>query len=428
MGASGGQGRPLIRARLAALLMLLTLGGFSVAGCDGGERRTVTVTEQVTTTQGADTTSTGSTTTQPSPAEVVGKASRGVVQIVTSRCDGGSAGTGFLIGPDLVATAEHVVAGATAIELRKHGKVVVEGARVIGADSFQDVALIDAGRPVKGRVLAFSDKKPRLGDEVVALGFPLPSDYPTFDITVTRGNVSGLDRTIPIDGVERTNLIQTDADINPGNSGGPIISLESGDVVAIADAVSLNEAAEFSWGIKGSVAASLLETWGASPQVEPVASCGGVGETLFATFTGAYFSIAYPESWRVEAGEKSKGTYLDTTIRSGDDQALMIRVDVQPDSPESDPVAIAESVETTLKPQPRYQRISLEPTDFHGYPAATWEFIVEEDGALLRKTDIFFVSDEGAMFAVLTQAPVDQYEDWTSVFEAVRESFILRDE
>ena len=175
--------------RLAALLILLVVGGLGAAGCDNGEKQTLTVTERVTTTEEADPISTGATTTEPSPVDVIGHASRGVVQIVTSRCYGRSAGTGFLIGRDLIATAEHVVAGATTIELKKHGKIVAEGARVVGADSFQDVALIDAGRPVKGNVLAFSAEKPRLGDEVAALGFPLPWDYPTFDITALRAPV-----------------------------------------------------------------------------------------------------------------------------------------------------------------------------------------------------------------------------------------------
>jgi hypothetical protein len=76
----------------------------------------------------------------------------------------------------------------------------------------------------------------------------------------------------------------------------------------------------------------------------------------------------------------------------------------------------------------RYQRISLEPTEFHGYPAASWEFIVEEHGVLLRKTDVFFASDGGEMFAVLTQAPVNVYDDWAGVFDAVRDSLAVQED
>ena len=59
----------------------------------------------------------------------------------------------------------------------------------------------------------------RLGDPVVALGFPLGLGGPT----VTSGIVSGLDRTIDGSNGELTGLLQTDAAINPGNSGGPLV-------------------------------------------------------------------------------------------------------------------------------------------------------------------------------------------------------------
>jgi hypothetical protein len=49
------------------------------------------------------------------------------------------------------------------------------------------------------------------------------------------------------------------------------------------------------------------------------------------TFAGDYFGIDYPATWNVEASEVSKGTYLDTTIRSSADRNKMIRVDVSPE-------------------------------------------------------------------------------------------------
>jgi S1-C subfamily serine protease len=44
-----------------------------------------------------------------------------VIRIETSTCADGAIGTGFLIGHSLVATVEHVVDGATSIELVRHG-------------------------------------------------------------------------------------------------------------------------------------------------------------------------------------------------------------------------------------------------------------------------------------------------------------------
>ena len=62
--------------------------------------------------------------------------------------------------------------------------------------------------------------KLRLGDGVLAIGFPLDLGGGP---TVTQGIVSGLDRTVHADGgPSLEGLLQTDAAINPGNSGGAL--------------------------------------------------------------------------------------------------------------------------------------------------------------------------------------------------------------
>ena len=43
------------------------------------------------------------------------------------------------------------------------------------------------------------------------MGFPLG-----LPLTVTKGSVSGLDRTIAIEGTQRRKLVQTDTALNPG--------------------------------------------------------------------------------------------------------------------------------------------------------------------------------------------------------------------
>ena len=54
-------------------------------------------------------------------------------------------------------------------------------------------------------------------------------------MTMTRGSISGLNRSIEIGGTVRTGMIQTDTAINPGNSGGPMLALD-GKVYGIVDA------------------------------------------------------------------------------------------------------------------------------------------------------------------------------------------------
>ncbi len=138
-------------------------------------------------------------------------------------------GTGFIISANgYVVTNNHVIDGADEVVV-KLSDGEEHPAKVVGADSKLDIALlkIDAKglRPVK---LGDSEKL-RVGDWVVAIGNPFGLDQ-----TVTAGIVSAKGRVIgagPYD-----SFIQTDAAINPGNSGGPLFNAR-GEVVGINTAI-----------------------------------------------------------------------------------------------------------------------------------------------------------------------------------------------
>lgn len=72
-----------------------------------------------------------------------------------------------------------------------------------------------------------------IGEEVIAIGNPLGLE---FQKSVTKGVISGVNRTLKVEDVTSTiimeNLIQTDASINTGNSGGPLIN-KTGEVIGI---------------------------------------------------------------------------------------------------------------------------------------------------------------------------------------------------
>ena len=158
-----------------------------------------------------------------------------------------------MIGPRLVATVEHVVDGAVNIRLKQNGKTVGVGT-VIGEDPTRDVALVRTSVSLHGRVLKLASRAPRLGEAVTALGFPFG-----LPLTVTQGSASGLGRTIPINGINRQNLVQTDAAINPGNSGGPLISVDTGEVVGFADLGATRTATAF-WFTKKTSSSSMRTT------------------------------------------------------------------------------------------------------------------------------------------------------------------------
>lgn len=134
-----------------------------------------------------------------------------------------------------VVTNHHVVEGATKLEVSLDDGTKLP-AKLLGSDIWTDLAVleIDASKVKEVAEFGNSDKL-KTGEPVIAIGNPLG---PTFSGSVTKGIISGLKRTIPIDidqdGVVdwQAEVVQTDAAINPGNSGGALINID-GQVIGI---------------------------------------------------------------------------------------------------------------------------------------------------------------------------------------------------
>jgi serine protease Do len=129
-----------------------------------------------------------------------------------------------------VLTANHVVANATAVQIRtKDGRKFA--GRVVGRDAPTDIALLQVREPSALKAIALGDSDAlQVGDFVIAVGNPFGLGQ-----TVTSGLVSALGRTgLGKHGYE--DFIQTDAAINPGNSGGGLINLR-GELVGINTAI-----------------------------------------------------------------------------------------------------------------------------------------------------------------------------------------------
>jgi serine protease Do len=141
-------------------------------------------------------------------------------------------GSGFIIEADGYAlTNAHVVDGASAVVATLDSGQKV-GARLLGADTVLDVALLKLDVSKPQTVGRFGDSSTvRVGDEVVAIGNPIG-----FDQTMTRGIVSGINRVIPNTPGDEP-MLQTDAPINPGNSGGPLVD-RCGAIVGITTLIS----------------------------------------------------------------------------------------------------------------------------------------------------------------------------------------------
>src|SRR6202008_2994935 len=102
-------------------------------------------------------------------------------------------------------------------------------AKVIGTDPRTDLALIKVEGGSDFPYVKLSDKSPRIGDWVLAVGNPFGLGG-----TVTAGIVSARGRDIGASAYD--DFIQIDAPVNKGNSGGPTFDTD-GNVIGVNTAI-----------------------------------------------------------------------------------------------------------------------------------------------------------------------------------------------
>jgi putative serine protease PepD len=168
-----------------------------------------------------------------SATQIYAKDSKGVVSIVARTSEGEDEGTGIVLNEDgLILTNDHVVAGASAIEIGvgTGSSKATREAKLVGEEANSDLALIQvdpSGLGLKALELGSAESL-QVGDPVYAIGSPYGLEE-----TFTRGIVSALKREIEApDGAKIDGAVQTDAALNPGNSGGPLIDAR-GEVVGV---------------------------------------------------------------------------------------------------------------------------------------------------------------------------------------------------
>lgn len=143
-------------------------------------------------------------------------------------------GSGVLVDPrGYVLTNYHVTQDATNVIVTVFGNPVRDyHADIVAQSPDQDLALLQlrADGPFQEAVLGDSSFC-TIGDYVIAVGSPFGIEQ-----TVTSGIISGIRKSIVIEGVRYANLFQTDTPINRGSSGGPLVNLK-GEVIGINTAI-----------------------------------------------------------------------------------------------------------------------------------------------------------------------------------------------
>jgi putative serine protease PepD len=160
------------------------------------------------------------------------------VTVVSQNPFGGSQsgqaeGSGVILSKNgLIATNAHVVSEATSVKVEfTTGRKPLDGT-VLGIDTTHDLAVVKVNANDLSPITIGHSKTLKLADQVYAIGYPLD-----LGVSVTRGVISGLDRSIAVsrsDGSTEhlVGMLQTDAAINPGNSGGALID-DAGQLVGI---------------------------------------------------------------------------------------------------------------------------------------------------------------------------------------------------
>ena len=153
-----------------------------------------------------------------------------VTYIVADTPQGQATGSGFVVSKDgLIVTNDHVVDGASQVQVKIGTSDKAQAATVVGADPSRDLALlkVDAGNDLPTLSLGDSSSV-SVGDPTYAIGNPFGLDH-----TLTTGIVSALQRSLQApDGATISGAIQTDAALNPGNSGGALINAD-GKVIGV---------------------------------------------------------------------------------------------------------------------------------------------------------------------------------------------------
>lgn len=165
-------------------------------------------------------------------------------------------GSGFVYSPGHVLTNEHVIRGATDIELQFPGNLWTAG-NVIGEDPHSDLAIIGVDSlPETAIPIEESQHRPTVGQEVMALGNPFGLEE-----SVSLGIVSGVGRNLPTaEGFSIPDTIQTDAIVNPGNSGGPLVTMRGRYLGVITARRGQAIGFAVSWRLVDRVAPALIES------------------------------------------------------------------------------------------------------------------------------------------------------------------------
>lgn len=166
----------------------------------------------------------------------------GIVTIVSNLTyqDGQSAGSGIILtSSGRILTNNHVIDGATAIEVTVESTGRSYAAKVVGTNATKDIAVLQLENASGLTTASLDTGGVAVGDDVTAVG----NANGTGTLSAAAGTVTATDQTITTQsegaaaGETLNGLIEIDADVVSGDSGGAVKDTD-GDVVGVTTAAS----------------------------------------------------------------------------------------------------------------------------------------------------------------------------------------------
>ena len=181
--------------------------------------------------------------------ELVEQCSPSVVQVsvYNDKDERLGVGSGFVVGPELVATCYHVVSRGVSAQVKTADKISYPVTGVVAVDKERDLAVLRVKR-LDLAPLALGDAgavKP--GERVTVIGSALGLEG-----SVADGVVSQL-RVFPPFG----DVVQVSCPVSPGNSGGPLLN-EEGQVIGVVS-FSLVDGQNINFGISANTLKKLID-------------------------------------------------------------------------------------------------------------------------------------------------------------------------
>ena len=273
--------------------------------------------------------SSGTTTTTATAAQQKGVV---VIDTVLAYDQAQAAGTGIVLAGDgEILTNNHVIAGATSIQVTVPSTGATYTASVVGTDATHDIAVLKL-QNASGLATAKLDSGGGVstGDAVTAVG----NAGGTGTLVQASGSVTGTGASITTQAEgsapsERlSGLIETDADIQAGDSGGPLYDSQ-GEVVGIDTAASSNTAVPDGYAIPIAAALSIAREIAAGHSTSTITIGSRAFLGIGLSDQSAYASASGAEVAQVFSGTPAAGAGLaagdvitavdGTTISSNDD-------------------------------------------------------------------------------------------------------------